>query len=140
MGVRRGAGVVVAAAVLALLTSAPADAAALDQSDVPRVKVKIESIRLASYSGSVAVLAHVKCTPKVDGVGTASWSVKAHQPGVRARGEAAIPCDGKKRLVGMRLVPRSGAFESGLLDVELDTLAEGTSGAVATGTFFTTPI
>lgn len=136
-------GRLVCALALTLGTTAatvlPVGSASAAVDDVPHVRVNIRSIELAAYSGAVSVLARVRCTPEVDGVGTASWSVKATQD-VRARATAAIPCDGKRRTVGLRLVPKNGRFEHGALDVQLSTLAEGTNSAEGTATFFTTTI
>lgn len=112
----------VATLALGGLSGAPASAGVVD--DVPTVRVKVRTITLDGYTGNVVVVARVKCTPVVTGVGSASWSVKAVQD-LRARASAPIECDGERRRSVLQLDPKRGRFHRGIVNLTLTQTAVG---------------
>ena len=114
-----------AAATLAAMSLSPlVGTAAAAADDVPNVRVKIRTISLDGYTGNIVVAARVRCTQKVDGVGSASWNVKAVQD-LRARAGAAIECDGVTRRSVLQLDPKHGRFHPGTVNLTVEQTAVG---------------
>jgi hypothetical protein len=125
---RARGGVIVsfAAAALASTLASPFLATAnAATDDVPDVRVTLRSISLDGYTGNIVVVARVRCTPKVDGVGTASWHVKAVQE-LRAQAGAPITCDGTRRRATLQLDPNRGRFHPGTVNLTVEQTAAGT--------------
>jgi hypothetical protein len=89
---------------MALLPLSPASAATTE----PTVLVKLRSVTFDAYTGNVTVTARVACSDADAG----TWSARLVQD-VRARGAAAITCDGEKRRSRIVLDPAKGRFHSG---------------------------
>jgi hypothetical protein len=135
---RLGAALLVVVTALALSLFTPVHAsAAVD--DVPEVRVKVRSITLDGYTGNVVVVARVKCTPVVDGVGSASWSVQAVQE-LRAKASAPIVCDGERRRSVLQLDPKNGRFHRGTVNLTLTQTAAGSQAVEIQSTSFSTEV
>ena len=119
-----GLALVATATLSASLLSPLAGTAAAAADDVPNVRVKIRAISLDGYTGNIVVAARVRCTEKVDGVGSASWNVKAVQE-LRAHAGAAIKCDGVVRRSVLQLDPKRGRFHPGTVNLTIEQIAVG---------------
>lgn len=108
-------------------------------SDVPDVKLTLRSVTLDGYTGNIEVRTRVRCTQVVPGVGTASWRTSAAQD-LKASGSAEIVCDGVGRRAKIVLDPRNGRFQPGEVGMTIDYFAIGSTGAVGTGSSFTTVV
>ncbi|MCZ3387942.1 MAG: hypothetical protein LH645_02195 [Actinomycetia bacterium] len=108
-------------------------------SDVPDVSVKLRSVTLDGYSGNIEVRTRVRCTQVEPGVGTASWRTSATQD-LKASGSAEIACDGVGRRAKIVLDPRNGRFYPGEVGMTIDFFAVGSTGAIGTGSSFTTVV
>jgi hypothetical protein len=113
------------------LTAASASAAVMTKvsttvDDVPNVRVTIRSVSLDGYTGNLVVAARVRCTPTVDGVGSASWMAQAVQD-LRARASAPIRCDGVRHRSVLQLDPTRGRFHRGVVQMTVQQQAIGSS-------------
>ena len=114
---------VVAVASTTLLSPLTSTAsAAVD--DVPTVRVKIGSVALDGYTGNVVVVARVRCTQTVDGIGSASWHVHVVQER-RAQAGAPIACDGLRHRATLQLDPKRGRFHPGQVNLTVEQTAIG---------------
>jgi hypothetical protein len=135
---RRRLTTVAGASLLATIALSGTTASAATD-DVPDVKVKIRSVTLDGYTGNVVVVARVRCTQTVEGVGAASWGATAVQD-LRARASAAIPCDGDRRRAVLQLDPKRGRFHAGTINMSVEQVAIGSTSAEVQSSSFTTRI
>ncbi|HEX5016899.1 MAG TPA: hypothetical protein VFX15_04875 [Actinomycetes bacterium] len=107
--------------------------------DVPNVRVNLRSITLDGYTGNIVVVARVRCTQQVKGVGTASWRATTVQD-LRARAKAPIPCDGERHRSVLQLDPRQGRFHHGDVNMSIEQTAEGSKVVEIESRSFTTTV
>jgi hypothetical protein len=121
---RRVIAVLSVAATLMVSGVLSASTASAGLDDVPFARVQVRSLTLDGYTGNVLVVARVRCEQKIDGVGTASWSVNVVQD-LKAKAKGSIECDGVRHRAVLLLDPKRGRFAPGAVNVTITVIRQG---------------